>query len=79
MASVHTPYLRRIRERALLSQDELATRAGVNAATISRIETGRHTALLSTVRKLAAALEVTATELQTGRRARSRPQGSRDT
>jgi len=50
--------LRQIRERKALSQRDLAQRAGVGEATISRIEQGRVRPRPSTLRKLAAALGV---------------------
>lgn len=50
--------LKRLRERKLLTQVELAQMAGLTAVTISRIETGTHKPMFSTVKKLAAALGV---------------------
>jgi transcriptional regulator with XRE-family HTH domain len=35
------PKLRALREKALLTQEELAEKSGVHAITISRIESGR--------------------------------------
>ncbi len=55
--------LREWRERRLLSQRELAARAGVTQGSIARIERGHHRPRLSTVRKLAEALEVSPDEL----------------
>ena len=55
--------LRRERERALLTQDELATRAGVGVTTINRIENGRVEPHFRTIRKLAGALGVEASAL----------------
>ena len=55
--------LRRERERALLTQDELATRAGVGVTTINRIENGRVEPHFRTIRKLAKALAVDPAEL----------------
>ena len=57
------PGLRRARERALLTQAELAERAGIQRATVNRIETGATAARFTTVRKLAAALDIDPTEL----------------
>lgn len=57
--------LRAWRERKLITQRELAKRAGVGLATIVRIEHGE-AARISTLRKLAAALELSAEELLTG-------------
>jgi transcriptional regulator with XRE-family HTH domain len=55
--------LRAARERALLTQGELGTRAGVQPLTISRIETDKVEPRYSTIRKLAKALGVEPTEL----------------
>ena len=57
------PGLRRARMRALLTQRELAARAGLTQATVQRIESGATRARISTVRRLAAALGVGAEEL----------------
>ena len=57
------PALREWRERRALAQRELAEAAGLTEATISRLETGRRGAFPSTVRKLAATLGVTPSEL----------------
>ena len=54
--------LRQWRQRRLLTQEELAEKASVGVATIARIEAGQG-ARLSTLRKLAQALDVTADEL----------------
>jgi transcriptional regulator with XRE-family HTH domain len=48
--------LRAARERALLTQEELAARADVRPLTISRIETDKVEPRYSTIRKLAKAL-----------------------
>ena len=50
--------LRTVRERKALTQRELAERSGVTAVQISRIENGEANPYPSTVRKLAAALNV---------------------
>ena len=50
--------LRGLRERAVMSQEELAERSGVARDTISKLETGRRRAYPSTIRKLAAGLEI---------------------
>lgn len=55
--------LRQARERALLTQEQLAQRAGVAKSTVNRIEQGLQEARISTVRRLAEALGVTAAEL----------------
>lgn len=52
------PRLRRLRQGAVMSQEELAERSGVARDTISKLETGRRGAYPSTIRKLAASLEV---------------------
>jgi transcriptional regulator with XRE-family HTH domain len=52
------PRLRLIRQGAVMSQEELAERSGVARDTISKLETGRRGAYPSTIRKLAAGLEV---------------------
>lgn len=50
--------LRSIRERRDLTVRELASRAGVAPATVSRIETGQREGSLRTLAALAAVLEV---------------------
>ena len=50
--------MRGLRERAVMSQEELADRSGVARDTISKLETGRRRAYPSTIRKLAAGLQV---------------------
>ena len=60
---MHMPGLRRARETALLTQAELAERAGVQRATVNRIETGATAARFATVRRLAEALGVPAADL----------------
>ena len=55
--------LREARERALLTQEELAAKSGVTVSTISRLENGLQAARISTIRKLAAAAETTAKDL----------------
>ncbi len=52
------PGLRQIRLQRFLTQAELAQKAGITEAQISRLESGLHLARISTVRKLAAALNV---------------------
>ncbi|MDQ4128390.1 MAG: helix-turn-helix domain-containing protein [Actinomycetota bacterium] len=52
------PRLRLIRQGAVMSQEELAERSGVARDTISKLETGRRGAYPSTIRKLAAGLDV---------------------
>jgi transcriptional regulator with XRE-family HTH domain len=55
--------LRAARERALLTQEELAARAEVQPLTISRIETDKVEPRYRTIRKLAKALSVNPSEL----------------
>ena len=55
--------LREWRLRKVMTQEELAERSGVAEATISRLESGLQDARISTVRKLAAALQVEPQEL----------------
>ncbi len=50
--------LRAFRQRAVLSQEELARKSGVARDTISKLETGQRGAYPTTVRKLAAGLGV---------------------
>ena len=50
--------LREVRERKALSQQELATKAGLSRGTVNRIEAGAEEPYPATVRKLAAALDV---------------------
>ncbi len=52
------PRLRSFRQRAVMSQEQLAERSGVARDTISKLETGQRKAYPSTIRKLAAGLEV---------------------
>ncbi len=55
--------VKRVRERALLTQEELAGRAGVGTATLNRIEKDRVEPHFRTIRKLAKALDVDPSEL----------------
>lgn len=52
------PHLRRLRRRAVLSQEQLAKSSGVARDTISKLETGQRRAYPSTIRKLASGLDV---------------------
>ncbi len=52
------PNLRAIRLRRLMTQVELAARAGLTPVSVSRIETGTTKARISTVWRLAEALNV---------------------
>ena len=58
-----TTRLRELRERAALSQEDLAGKSGVSRATIARLEAGERPARPSTRRKLAEALGVLPDEL----------------
>ncbi len=55
--------LRRARERRLLTQPELAARAGVMVATVSRIENGLQQPRIPTLRRLTEALGIAAEEV----------------
>lgn len=55
--------LRALREGAGLTQEELGARTGIQMADISRLESGRRDARLSTVFRLAEALDVRAGSL----------------
>lgn len=59
------PNLRAIRLGRLMTQADLAGASGLTKATISRLETGATKARISTVRKLAKALNVDPGELLT--------------
>jgi transcriptional regulator with XRE-family HTH domain len=52
------PWLRDLRRQAIMSQEDLAAKSGVARDTISKLETGQRRAYPSTVRKLAAGLDV---------------------
>jgi transcriptional regulator with XRE-family HTH domain len=60
---VALPRLRLLRQRRLLTIEQLAERANVNKNTISRIENGADAPQSATIRKLAAALDVEPTDL----------------
>jgi DNA-binding XRE family transcriptional regulator len=51
-------FLREWRESRLMTQAELAAKAGVSRDTVVKIETGKQDARFATVRKLAAALGI---------------------
>ena len=57
--------LRRVRDRAALTQRKLAQLAGLTPAALSRLETGSAEARPSTTRRLAAVLKVKPVELMT--------------
>jgi transcriptional regulator with XRE-family HTH domain len=50
--------LREARERLGLTQEQVAERSGVHATEVSRIEAGKRDPQVSTVKKLAAAVEL---------------------
>lgn len=52
------PHLRSFRQRAVMSQEQLAERSGVARDTISKLESGKRRAYPTTIRKLATGLEV---------------------
>jgi len=58
--------VKQVRERALLTQGELAKRAGVGLATLNRIENDRVEPRFGTIRKLARALNIDPVELVRG-------------
>jgi transcriptional regulator with XRE-family HTH domain len=58
--------LRRHREAAGLTQMELGNRTGMDMAEISRLELGKRDPRLSTIVRVATALELTAAELVHG-------------
>lgn len=58
--------LREWRLAKVMTQEELAQTSGVTEATISRIETGQHEARISTVKKLAQALDIEPQQLIAG-------------
>jgi transcriptional regulator with XRE-family HTH domain len=60
---VRLPRLRPIRTREALSQEELAKKAGITRATLSRLELNLQEPQPSTIRKLAAALGVKPADL----------------
>lgn len=55
--------LREARERLGLTQEQVAERSGVHATEVSRIEAGKRDPQVSTVRKLASALQMPAGQL----------------
>jgi transcriptional regulator with XRE-family HTH domain len=63
MVNMDLPNLRAVRLHRLLTQADLAKLVGMTTASISRLETGNSRARISTVRRLAAALNVRADEL----------------
>ncbi len=57
------PGLLRARQRRVLTQADLARLAGLSKTTVNLLEQGRHPARVSTVRKLAEALDAGVDEL----------------
>jgi transcriptional regulator with XRE-family HTH domain len=55
--------LRAARERRFMTQQQLADKAGTSKANISRLESGEQKARMSTIVRLAAALEIQPEEL----------------
>ena len=55
--------LREVRERLFVTQADLAQRTGIAEATISRLENGAQRPRISTVRKIAEALNVAPEDL----------------
>jgi transcriptional regulator with XRE-family HTH domain len=55
--------LREARERLGLTQEQVAQRSGAHATEVSRIEAGKRDPQVSTVRRLAKALEMTPGQL----------------
>ncbi len=60
---MQVPRLREVRERRLVTQVELARKAQMSVATVNFAERGLRDVRISTVRRLAAALGVPATDL----------------
>lgn len=58
MPTIDAAKLKQARERAILTQEELAQKIGGGVATISRLEQSRNVARPSTIRRLAEALNV---------------------
>jgi transcriptional regulator with XRE-family HTH domain len=55
--------LRRARERAGLTQEEVAERSGVHATEVSRMEANKRDPRISTLQRLAKAVEVSPSDL----------------
>jgi len=58
--------LRAARERLGLTQEQVAQRSGVHATEVSRIESGKRDPQVSTLRRLADAVEIKAGQLLDG-------------
>ena len=61
--SIYILRLREVRERLLLSQEELALRSGVSRSTVSRLERGLQEPTYATLKRLASALGVSSRTL----------------
>lgn len=61
--AVFAENLRRLRRQAGISQEELGARAGIQMADISRYEGGRRDPRITTVARLATALDVPLSDL----------------
>ena len=57
------PHLRRLRQQAVLSQQQLSQSSGVARDTVSKLETGQRKAYPKTIQSLAASLGVEPQEL----------------
>ena len=55
---MEVPHLRRLRQQAVLSQQQLSQNSGVARDTVSKLETGRRKAYPKTIQSLAASLGV---------------------
>jgi transcriptional regulator with XRE-family HTH domain len=55
--------IRRLRKERGLAQEGLAFKAGLSTSTLSRIELGKHAPTVTTLRRIAGALDVTLAEL----------------
>ncbi len=60
------PHLRRLRQQAVLSQQQLAQSSGVARDTVSKLETGQRQAYPKTIQSLASSLGVEPRELIEG-------------
>lgn len=62
-AQVNGDMIRKLRSDKLITQQDLAGRAGIAVETLCRLELGRRPANFQTIHKIADALEVPATDL----------------
>lgn len=56
-------HVKKVRERTLLTQEELAERAGIGLSTLNRVENDRVEPHFRTIRKIAKALDMDARDL----------------